>query len=270
MKTLHGKQMFTSLSLILLTLVVLSVVNALSISPADVTQAIERGKEFDGKIDCINKHSEDMKKEAEKTDRLFRTKVVPEVNKWKDRFHYEDGRMILKYAPKTHPENDSIPSSHLLADDERIYIFISSSIPRATLINYASSIDHLKDSRIIMVLRGCINGCSKLMPTAHFVQSIVSPSEKEQLQVEVQINPNLFHLYNVKVVPAIVFASGVRIDVDEGSEGNTDDLISSPTSYSVYGDVSLDYALEKIHSRINNPRLLQIVRTLRSGWYERR
>ena len=270
MKNNHGKPLLTALTLMLLFGAILVAVDVLSISSTDVTDALQRSKEFEDKIEYNNKHSEEMKKEAEKTHREFRNKVIPEVNKWKDKFHYDGNRLILKDTPEKRPENENSPGDHLLADDERIYIFISSSIPKKTLINYAASIDRLKDSRIIMVLIGCINGCSKLMPTAHFVQSIVAPSEKEQLQVEVQIDPNLFHLYDVKLVPAIIFASGVHLDVDEGSEGNTDHLTSTPTSYSVYGDVSLDYAVEKINSRINNPRLLQIVRTLRSGWYGRK
>jgi type-F conjugative transfer system pilin assembly protein TrbC len=142
-------------------------------------------------------------------------------------------------------------------------------MPKETLKAYAASIDRLKDSRIIMVIRGCINGCSKLMPTANFVKSIMAPSEKEQLQVEVQIDPNLFHLYNIKVVPAIVFASGVQLDVNEGSEGNLSHIVSIPASYSVYGDVSLDFALEKINSKVNNSRLNSILAEIRKGWYGR-
>jgi len=158
---------------------------------------------------------------------------------------------------------------HFLTEDERIYVFISSSVPKETLKNYASSIDRLKDSRIIMVLRGCIGGCSKLMPTAHFVQSIVAPSEKEQLHVEVQIDPNLFRLHDIGIVPAVVFASGVRLDVDEGSEGDLTHIQSAPSSYAVFGDVSLDYSIEKINARVSNHRLKAIVAELRRGWYDR-
>jgi conjugal transfer pilus assembly protein TrbC len=267
MKSNYGRLLLGILALILLFATILTAVDALSISSSDVTDAFQRSEEFEDKIEYNNKHTEEMKKEAEKTLGKFRNKVLPEVNKWKEKFHYDGNRLIFEDASKSHPEKENSARDHLLADDERIYVFISSSIPKKTLINYAASIDRLKDSRIIMVLRGCINGCSKLMPTAHFVKSIVAPSEKEQFQVEVQIDPNLFHFYDVKLVPGIIFASGVRLDVDEGSEGNTDHLISNPTSYSVYGDVSLDYAVEKINSRINNPRLLEVVRTLRSGWY---
>lgn len=255
--------------LTLLFVAILSTSDVFSISPSDVTNAVERSKEFEGKIDYNNKYSDDMKKEAEKTSREFQKKIMPEVNKWKDRFHYEDNRLILRDTPRSKPENENNTGEHLLAADERIYIFISSSMPKETLKAYAASIDRLKDSRIIMVIRGCINGCSKLMPTANFVKSIMAPSEKEQLQVEVQIDPNLFHLYNIKVVPAIVFASGVQLDVNEGSEGNLSHIVSIPASYSVYGDVSLDFALEKINSKVNNSRLNSILAEIRKGWYGR-
>ena len=239
------------------------------ISPSDVTDAVERSKEFQEKSDFSNSHSGEMKKEAEKTYREFQEKVMPEVETWKNRLKYENGRIILRDTPKNKTPEANFTRRHFLTEDERIYVFISSSMPKETLKNYASSIDRLKDSRIIMVLRGCIGGCRKLMPTAHFVQSIVAPSEKEQLQVEVQIDPNLFRLHDVGVVPAIVFASGVHLDVDEGSEGNLTHIQSAPSSYAVFGDVSLDYAIEKIDAKVNNPRLKAIVAELRKGWYDR-
>lgn len=243
--------------------------DSFSISPSDVTDAVERSKEFEGKIDCNNTHSGQMKQEAENTYREFQEKVMPEVKTWKDRFLYENGRLILQDIPRKATPEANVTRRHFLAEDERIYVFVSSSMPKETLKNYASSIDKLKDSRIIMVLRGCIGGCRKLMPTAHFVQSIVAPSEKEQLQVEVQIDPNLFRLHDVGVVPAVVFASGVRLDVDEGSEGDLTHLQVEPSSYAVFGDVSLDYAIEKIEAKVRNPRLKALVAELRKGWYDR-
>jgi len=243
--------------------------DSFSISPSDVTDAVERSKEFEGKIDCNNTHSGQMKKEAGKTYREFQEKVMPEAEVWKNRFLYENGRLILRDTPRKETPDADVTKRHFLAEDERIYVFISSSMPKETLKNYASSIDRLKDSRIIMVLRGCIGGCRKLMPTAHFVQSIVAPSEKEQLQVEVQIDPNLFRLHDIGVVPAVVFAGGVRLDVDEGSEGDLNHLQSAPSSYAVFGDASLDYAIEKINVKISNPRLKAIVAELRKGWYDR-
>jgi len=243
--------------------------DSFSISPSDVTDAVERSKEFEGKIDCNNTHSGQMKKEAEKTYREFQEKVMPEVETWKNRFLYENGRLIFRDTPRKETSEAEVTRRHFLAEDERIYVFISSSMPKETLKNYASSIARLKDSRIIMVLRGCIGGCRKLMPTAHFVQSIVAPSEKEQLQVEVQIDPNLFRLHDIGIVPAVVFASGVHLDVDEGSEGDLTHLQSEPSSYAIFGDVSLDYVIEKINASVSNPRLKAIVTELKKGWYDR-
>lgn len=243
--------------------------DSFSISPSDVTDAVERRKEFEGKIDWNNTHTGQMKKEAENTYREFQEKVMPEVETWKNRLQYENGRIILRDTPKNKTPEANVTKKRFLADDERIYVFISSSMPKETLRNYASSIDRLKDSRIIMVLRGCIGGCRKLMTTAHFVQSIVAPSGNKQLQVEVQIDPNLFRLHDVGVVPAVVFARGVRLDVDEGSEGDLNHIQSSPTSYAVFGDASLDYAIEKINARVSNPRLKAILAELRKGWYDR-
>ena len=48
--------------LILLLVAILSTSDVFSISPSDITNAVERSKEFEGKIDYNNKSSDEMKK----------------------------------------------------------------------------------------------------------------------------------------------------------------------------------------------------------------
>ena len=65
------------LLLTLLFVAILSTTDVFSISPSDVTNAVERSKEFEGKIDYNNKYSDEMKKEADKTSREFQKKIMP-------------------------------------------------------------------------------------------------------------------------------------------------------------------------------------------------
>lgn len=239
--------------------------NSFAVSPSEVDNALERAKDFHGKIDTNNSFMDQMKSEAEKTYKKFDKDIRPQIRKWQDKMGYKNGRIIFDADKKKQNKGKRPELKSLLASDERIYIFISSSIPQATLKTYAAAAGKLKDPRIIMVLRGCIGGCEKFMPTAGFVQSILSPSDGDKYTVELQIDPYLFRLYQVEAVPAIVFASNVHAP-DETSEGLEGNLKASPMSHKIQGDVSLQYAVENINRKLNNPRLTALLKQMGSGW----
>lgn len=237
-----------------------------SISPSEVYNAVKRAEEYEQRIKIDNKYSDEMQKSAQETYKTFKKSVLPEVNKWKDKMRVEDGKIIISNS-NNKKDNGYTPKTYLMPD-ERIYIFISSSIPEETLKSYANAIHKLKDRNITMVLRGCVGGCSKLMPTVQFVQKIIAPSEDNQLQVEVLIDPYLFRYYHIDTVPAILFAKGIDTEMDEGSEGLPENLKQKPDAYVIYGDVSLDYAIEKFHHQLSLPNLALMSEELRRGFYK--
>lgn len=238
-----------------------------SITQADIDDASERAKDYQNQITTTNEHSEKMGQEAQKSYGDY-MKRSDEVKKWQDRIDYKDDKMFVREKPETSPQADTA-SSGLLASDERIYIFISSSMPKQTIENYAKSMDKIRDSKIVMVLRGCIGGCEKIMPTARWIQDIIAPSEDRQLAAEVIIDPFLFSLYNIEAVPTIIYAKNVKTDMDEGSEGLTINLKEKPKAYSVLGDVSLAYALDKISEESKAGNLKQISKMLGENFYGR-
>lgn len=263
---------------ILCCLVIFLPVLSLSITPSDLDKAFERSKEHMPDIQkSIDKskankdRNERMKEEAEKTHKIFKEQVEPQAQKWLERMKYDGNRLVITPEKKNgdNKEDDKPKTKKYLANDERIYIFISSSVPKSTLKKYALDIDRIGDLNIVMVMRGCIKGCAKLMPTVSFIQDIIAPSEKEQLQVEVLIDPNLFRLYGIKkVVPAIVYAKGVVVDSFESSEGMSENLKATPISYSVYGDVSLEYAIGKINEKAKSSSLEAILKEMSKTWWQ--
>lgn len=214
-----------------------------------------------------NKNTEQMKKEAQKSYREFQQKVMPEVEKWKDRMKYDGERLVINGGNIKQKNEKEEGMREFLKKDERLYIFVSSSIPKTTLRNYARSIDKLREPNIQMVLRGCIGGCTKLMPTAQFIQEIIAPSKDEELAAEFIIDPMLFRHYKIQRVPAIVFASGVTAADLEASEGMPENLKGTPKAYIIYGDVSLDFALEKIYAKTNNSGVQSMLKELRKDWF---
>jgi len=160
-----------------------------------------------------------------------------------------------------------------LLSDERIYLFISSSIPIKTLKNYAADIDRLNDPRITMVMRGFINGMQKVKPTMQFVRNILNKDPQcdnlaqcPTYHVTINVDPLLFSRYGIDTVPAILYVNGVS-SVDppksEGLPANT----SIADAYIVDGDVSLEYALDIIEQQSHSSQITEIL-TRMKGFYQ--
>ncbi len=235
----------------------------------DVDNAFQRSEQY-GDIDIRNRNSEKGMKEAEKGFRNAQ-KRGKEVDSWKGRIKSDsNGNFYVNKAPTVRQDKTAkFSAKKYLADDERIYVFVSSSLPMKTLTNYAESLDRLRDPHIVMILRGCVESCSKIKPTIQFLKSIINPSEDVKRMAEFQIDPFLYRHYAIGQVPAIVFARGISTINPELSEGLDSNIQKNAESYVVYGDVSLEYAVEKINVTAGNQRLTTIARELRKGYYGR-
>ena len=157
-----------------------------------------------------------------------------------------------------------------LAPDERVYLFISSSMPESTLRAYAQDIDRLGDPNISMVMRGFIGGMRDALPSMEFVMRIrlkdpacVGPS-CPTFGTPVDFDPNLYRRFNPAVVPALVYVRGVKPvdpDVSEGSPEN----VPAPSSRDwsmIYGDASLGYLFGQTADAAKSPSLAALARYL--------
>ncbi len=162
-----------------------------------------------------------------------------------------------------------------LPANERIYIFISSSIPRETLRNYVRDVASLKEPNVKLVMRGLIGGVKYIKPTMRFVSGILlkDPScdpEKSRCAhyaTGVNVDPLLFRRYGIEEVPAIVYARNITVLDTEMSEGMERNMTQGE-SYSIHGDVALTYALERFRSETRSPALEALIRLLNEGFYE--
>ncbi len=132
---------------------------------------------------------------------------------------------------------------------DRLYVFISSSVPKRTLRNYVRDIAKLKNA--VLVLRGFVGGASHVKPTARFVIDILKKEEHceaaecDMWNVEVQIDPILFKRYNIQRVPAVAFAEDIHFDgycrvKEEDLNKQIHDLV-------VYGDAALSYVINYMY-----------------------
>jgi len=140
-----------------------------------------------------------------------------------------------------------------LRPDERLYLFVSSSMPMETLRTYAADLERLGEPRAVLVLRGLVGGAQRIGPTlawAHQVLKVDPHCRPENpacavRPVELLIDPLLFRRYGVAQVPALVVARGVRVHDPSLSEG-LEQATELEGYFMLIGDARLDYMLEKI------------------------
>ena len=167
------------------------------------------------------------------------------------------------FLSESKPQGDQNQPAVTEAHEEQIYLFISSSVPLATLRNYAAMIDRARTGQVIMVLRGFVGGMKKIRPTMEFIAEILKKDstcdftkEKcDSYQVNIQVDPQLFQRFGIEEVPALAY---LKISESDAEEKQAEPIIIS-------GDASLDYLLERINREANSATLNTLIAALRGG-----
>lgn len=130
-------------------------------------------------------------------------------------------------APKT---QESI-ATHLKKVSQ-VLVFLSFSMPERSLLAWLLQ---CKQSEATPVIRGLIHNSFK-------ETMIAIKTLSQKTGIGVQLDPILFKTFEIAVVPAVVYVKDIP-----ACPGN---MNCKPVDYDkLYGDVSLDYALEKIESK---------------------
>ena len=192
-------------------------------------------------------------KSAEESYKYYKNHIIPEV----------EGKI-----PSLSLQKKSENTVPLLAKDSYIYIFMSSSVPKSTWKNYIKSIDKLRRSGqdgIGIILRGCIGGCTKVLPTARFIFSLLKHGNS-MYKAPILIDPLLFRLFKINRVPVIVYAKHVHEEFSWLSPGVPGNLKNVVDAYKVIGDCGLPFALKELYSLSRDGALLGLYNILTSGW----
>lgn len=215
-----------------------------------------------------NVHLERGQLEAQNTYDIFRSsefqsKIQKEVERLKvevfseqvkDFENYYSNDKKKKLAGRKNEHFYQTSKGITLNSDERLYIFISSSVPLETLRNYAKSLDRIGSPNARLVMRGFIGGMKYIKPTMQFISEILKKDPTcdflsgEKCQVyntTVHVDPILFRAYNIKEVPAIIYIKGAKSGDSSLSEGLYDNMTATRTAV-IYGDVSVEYAIERL------------------------
>jgi type-F conjugative transfer system pilin assembly protein TrbC len=203
---------------------------------ADNPHADKAGRKAQQAVKSQNPHSGKAKAIAGEAAQS----VKPGVNKEQGRLTSEMGLSPVDSQEAAKPGR--------LSQSERVYIFVSASMPMTALRRYASDLDRLADPNIVMVLRGFVGGMKRFKPTGDFIGQVLRKDEacelgKEQCeayQAGIQIDPMLFRKYGITQVPAVVFVPKVQA-LDYGDGAGSEAEVGE--YYVVYGDASLGYVL---------------------------
>lgn len=211
-----------------------------------------------------NRHRPEMQAEAGKLAGEFHseasqkklqaeTERIKEAlfKKWSDQSAVPAEREGADSPQRAGPSQGVPPEGRYLQPDERIYLFVSSSVPMTTLRNYASDLSRLADPNISMVMRGMIGGMKYVRPTTEFVSKVIVKDANCKVfrercdahQVNFVIDPLLFRKYRITRVPAVVYAPRTGATEPDRSEGLTE---PEREFYVLYGDASLEYLLETV------------------------
>jgi len=169
----------------------------------------------------------------QRVDRLISLYRSPEYQR---KLRREQARIREILGLEGQSEADRGDGGHGKPFGRSVYVFVSSSVPLQTLRNYAADMAALEGYDAVMVFRGFVGGAGKIGPTARLIGDVLkvdsscdlSVSQCDAWPVSVTVDPEKFRRFGIRQVPAITLDR-------EGKEPLT-----------VYGDVSLEYALRKM------------------------
>lgn len=216
---------------------------------------------------------------ATKTDDARRAQEIINSTEFKQKIEKEKARVGQEYFGV--PSQPAVPyyvdpvaeaeRNKRLATDERIYLFVSSSMPAATLRAYVQDIDRLHDPNIVIVLRGFIGGMRQFGPSQEFINNLLKKDPHcngaacEMHEVAFEIDPNLYRRFKPTQVPALVYAQGVTLageGVSEGFDAENSNVPKNPW-WVIYGDASISYLLSRVYADAKSPVLDAYSETLK-------
>jgi type-F conjugative transfer system pilin assembly protein TrbC len=224
---------------------------------------------------------ENIKEEAEKDLKNNHAQIEKKKNFYKKEIIEKTFKHVMpeqKNNQKNEKEEEQ-ENNFILDENEYIFVLISSSIPKKTLTNYIASIEKLNNTNIQLVLRGFIDGMKKIKPTQDFISDIVikNPSckndkgqftkECEAYASKIIIDPLIFRTFKIDKVPAIVYTKNLNLRDRDRSIGYPDNIKNEIEGFTLFGDISIDYALTRFYGETKNKKFLKLQEKLRKGFY---
>ncbi len=214
------------------------------------------------KIISSQKSDKDLEYEASMDSKFVYTKnYTNKLQDAKDDILYdkklnwgEQAKIAQRYIEEN--KND-VENNFYFNSTETIYIFISSSMPRETIINYLESTKYLQNN-FVFVLRGGIGGIKKIKPTLVWIKELIGEKYKS---AKIIIDPRMAKKFNIQSVPAVLYTAKTMFELEAEAIVKEKEQINANT-YIAYGDMPIKYALKQLNEERKNQFLTQMIRKL--------
>jgi type-F conjugative transfer system pilin assembly protein TrbC len=209
---------------------------------------------------------------AEKSHEAYQKNTVQkenikiyEDNIWTDlqkSFGISDEQMLPKKDVENFAKANKSGSTY---DENYLFLFISKSVPLATLKNYAEIFN--QNPHITFVMRGTVGSPDKILPTIEWIRSFQCPDGQEHpdkcFSVKTDLNPALFEKFSINKVPALVYFSNPQALMVGEDISNDDYLV-------YYGDVDPSYVIDRFQiAKSGDEKLIMLKsRFLNSSYYQ--
>ncbi|MBU1413937.1 hypothetical protein KKC22_20680 [Myxococcota bacterium] len=208
----------------------------------------------------VNKHSEAGQKAAKETaDVFYSPEFQNRMQCQQQRLEKEVFRDYISPWKKEaqQPDSGKAKEPGSLAATEKVYLFISSSVPEETIHAYLADIARVGDPDVSSVMRGAIQGIGNKKANAQYFSQLlkIDPDCQDEripkkicprLPIVIKVNPILFTKYGITRVPAVVYVKDEDIFI-------------------IQGDAGLDYLLERINREAKSTTLASLIKKIQGS-----
>lgn len=200
----------------------------------------------------LNKHQAEGMKAARESARVFNS---PE---YQEKLQCEQNRLKMELFTELGKGHDTDePISTKLSQDEKIYLFLSSSIPEDTVQSYLKVVEKLKEPNFTLLMKGFVPG-KRTEYLSRITKKDRNCTDKldskkplfcERFKIPIRIKPSLYDKFEITAVPALVYEKGEK-------------------AWKISGAARLDYMLERINRETRSPGLNGLITLAQGGEYE--
>ena len=203
------------------------------------------------KSNTLENEAQNLKEQIKSKD--FQKKIVENENyilhdekiNWQQHLGQYKNRTntALEQLKEKGTVSSELSSNQFLANNEKIFIVISSSIPEHILKNYFEMLQKV-NTDVTFVLRGTIGGIKEIKPTLEWIQEILTKSDNSRYEYNIMIEPRVVSKYKVEQTPAVLYVKNYNPSYIEESTDEEHCIY--------YGAVDIDYALKKINDDVKS------------------
>lgn len=220
----------------------------------DVAALLEKAEQEAEKITLpVSTFQDEGMKAAQETAGIFHSPEFQERIKCEEqRLEKEIFAGYTASWQKKVKEAEQEQEQSLLAKEEKIYLFFSSSVPLETMQAYITVISRTGDSNVIPLMQGWAGGLSATEANTKYFSRLLQKDSAcrgtsepcQYYRLKIRLQPSLFTQYGITRVPAVVY-------------------VNDHSSYRIQGDAGLDYLLERINREAKSSALDKLIQALR-------